>query len=376
MKKFLILFVPLISLANEVRIQEVFFNGRKDSLEVKLNSNLKSNTPLDINEIDNLVDNFKFAKNNNVKVNIEPSTNDGMVNVVIENQKTNPLSLSIGMDNHGENEDTGIYRYKVNAGLSGLILNENLNISYTFVKPINPKRRQTIDLKPGEIVTPPKEEERQKARKNNSLNVELSFPIKTYKIYFDYANSNYKRSILANNDIYDVSGNSNKFSFRLKKQIYRNKENKLNVLAKYSYTNRKSYIEDVLLENENLNDISLGLEYENKALFAKSMYSYNIENKINSIDNELSIKKDITKDLKAELEIKNHLEKENNSLDLKLKANYKILYTHLGFETDFNKINPCLKMGLKGNVKKLDYDLSLQYKEKLKLLFDVNINII
>lgn len=370
MKKILIFLLPCLCYAKPI-IGKITYNGTENSKIIWINSNLKTNSSLNISDVDMLVDNFKFAKNNNVNVNIEPSKENGKVNVVITNIKTNPFSFSFGIDNYGKKFDDGIYRYTVDLSSSGLILNENLNISYTFVKPINPERKKKVELKPGEIVEVPKPEELKKARKNNNLTVELSFPFKNTKTYLTYSYKEYKKSILGNNDIYDVSGNSHRAGIKLNTLVKRDKVSKLSVVTAYDYTNRKSYIEDVLLSNDKIHEIHLGYEYEYKNIYLENIYNYNISENIPSFDTKLVINKGQV----ISANINNHLEKNNNSLETSIDFEHKGIYSKIGLVTDFKEVNPDLKLGIRKKIWKFNVDTSLNYSKSFRCLFNIKFSI-
>ena len=64
MKKYLLLLLPIIN--NIIK-----YNGISDSNELYYNSTIQKGEELNISKIDRLVDNFKFSKSNDVKVDIE-----------------------------------------------------------------------------------------------------------------------------------------------------------------------------------------------------------------------------------------------------------------------------------------------------------------
>ena len=138
MKKYLLLLLPIISNGNNI-IDDIKYNGISDSNELYYNSTIQKGEELNISKIDRLVDNFKFSKSNDVKVDIEPSEKEGHINILVNNKKkSNSLTLSVGVDNYGNSIEDGIYRYNIELGSSGIILNENINILYIFVSPKNP----------------------------------------------------------------------------------------------------------------------------------------------------------------------------------------------------------------------------------------------
>ena len=64
MKEYLLLLLPIIN--NIIK-----YNGISDSNELYYNSTIQKGEELNISKIDRLVDNFKFSKSNDVKVDIE-----------------------------------------------------------------------------------------------------------------------------------------------------------------------------------------------------------------------------------------------------------------------------------------------------------------
>lgn len=356
MKKIIVFLMPFIAYSNsETKVNKIIYNNQEDSLAIFFNSNIKENSKFDIAEIDTLVDNFKFAKNNDINVNIEPTEESGKVNLVVKNTKSNPLSLSFSFDNQGSEENK--YRYTFDVGTSGLFLSENIKLSYTFTPEIEPDR--TIE-----------ENKFQEARRNNNLMFQLNFPFKSFQTYFTYSYSDYKRSILGNNDIYDVSGNSNRYDLNIKTLFYRNKKHKLKIITGYSHILRNSYLEDVLIEKENQNHLKLGFEYELGENKIESIYTYKIEENKSMLDSSIKLKK---KDVV--MNINNHLEKDRNKADVVVDLDLKKVYLALGFHTDFRKANPILRLGYKQDIWKINIDTSLNYETEFKWLFNIKFNV-
>ena len=345
MKKYLLLLLPIISNGNNI-IDDIKYNGISDSNELYYNSTIQKGEELNISKIDRLVDNFKFSKSNDVKVDIEPSEKEGHINILVNNKnKTNSLTLSVGVDNYGNSIEDGIYRYNIELGSSGIILNENVNISYTFVSPKNPIREEKEELGIGESIKEKDISSLEKARINNNLNIDISFPIRDREYYITYNNSYYKKSIIGNNDIYDISGSENKLDTKIKYEVYREKKNKINLIGKYSYTHKESNLEDVLLTVDNITDIGLGIEYIEEGIKIESIYLQRYLPYIKHILNtDISLSKQLDNDTSIGLDVKSVIERRNSSLNVKGKLNYKAIYTEAGFNTDYVNINPIIKM--------------------------------
>lgn len=380
MRKFFIFFIQILAYSNSIIIDKITYNGKENSDEISINSYLKENSLLDISKIDTLVDNFKFVKNNNININIEPSKENGHVNLVITNTKTNPFSFYFTFDNHGKNFDDGKYRYTLDLSSSGLVLNENVNLTYTFVTPIEPVRdykKKINELKPGEILDDPPINQLQKARKNNNVVLEISYPIKNIQNYINYSYKDYKKSILGNNDIYDVSGNSHRLELKIKTLLHRFKDEKFNLITSYSYTRRKSYLDDVLLSRDNINEFNIGIEYINNTFNFKNIYTYIIENQnqTHSIDTQIDFKKYLENGILLGFNLSNHLQKHNNSIQIKTTSSYDIFYVTLGINTNFKNISPILVVGIRKNIAKFNIDTSLNYDNNFKWLFSIKTNI-
>lgn len=380
MRKFFIFFIQILAYSNSIIIDKITYNGKENSDEISINSYLKENSLLDISKIDTLVDNFKFVKNNNININIEPSKENGHVNLVITNTKTNPFSFYFTFDNHGKNFDDGKYRYTLDLSSSGLVLNENVNLTYTFVTPIEPVRdykKKINELKPGEILDDPPINQLQKARKNNNVVLEISYPIKNIQNYINYSYKDYKKSILGNNDIYDVSGNSHRLELKLKTLLHRFKDEKFNLITSYSYTRRKSYLDDVLLSRDNINEFNIGIEYINNTFNFKNIYTYIIENQnqTHSIDTQIDFKKYLENGILLGFNLSNHLQKHNNSIQIKTISSYDIFYVNLGINTNFKNISPILVVGIRKNIAKFNIDTSLNYDNNFNWLFSIKTNI-
>ena len=376
MKEYLLLLLPIISNGNNI-IDDIKYNGISDSNELYYNSTIQKGEELNISKIDRLVDNFKFSKSNDVKVDIEPSEKEGHINILVNNKKkSNFLTLSVGVDNYGNSIEDGIYRYNIELGSSGIILNENVNISYTFVSPKNPIREEKEELGIGESIEEKDISSLEKARINNNLNIDISFPIRDRECYITYNNSYYKKSIIGNNGIYDISGSTNKLDTKIKYEVYRKKKNKINLIGKYSYTHKESYLEDVLLNVDNITDIGLGIEYIEEGIKIESIYLQRYLPYIKHILNtDISLSKQLDNDTSIGLDVKSVIERRNSSLNVKGKLNYKAIYTEAGFNTDYVNINPIIKMGLKSSFENISLDTSLNYDKELKWLFNLKYNI-
>ena len=367
MKKLILILIPFILQATE--IDKIIYNGKEGSSDVSLNSDLKSGENLDISKIDELVSNFKYVKNNNIEIKIEPSNIEDKSNIVITNKKTNPFKLSLSFDNYGENSEEGKYRYNISTGLEGLILNEKLDITYTFVRPIQPNRKESknIDeLLPGEEIEEVKD--KRKVRRNENLNINLSFPIKNNKIYLIYSNSKYLKSILTENDnIYDIYGVSDKYEIKIDKKL--NKE--INLITSYSYIDKKSYVEDVLSSRDEIHNISIGL---NSKIKEDHKLLLRMDNKVANQKYIPSLTIDY--EYKDIFNMINTIENRELNTILNLKLKYKNIYSNIGFDTNYKSFTPKATLGLNFDISKLNVDMSLEYNKIFKILFALKLDVV
>ena len=150
----------------------------------------------------------------------------------------------------------------------------------------------------------------------------------------------------------------------------------ISLIGKYSYTHKESYLEDVLLNVDNITDIGLGIEYIEEGIKIESVYLQRYFPYIKHILNtDISLSKQIDNDTSIGLDIKSVIERRNSSLNTKGKLNYKAMYTELGFNTDYININPIVKIGLKSSFENISLDTSLNYDKELKWLFNLKYNI-
>ncbi|WP_197035262.1 ShlB/FhaC/HecB family hemolysin secretion/activation protein, partial [Oceanivirga salmonicida] len=239
--------------------------------------------------------------------------------------------VSFSYNNHGNDFDTGIYKYTVNAGLEGVLLNEKLDISYTFVQPIKPDRSDNID-----------KDERKKARENGTLDLKLSFPIGITETSINYSRSDYKRSVITlAEEIFDLIGSTDNVGIESKITVYRKKDKKVKLINEYSYSYKKSKLEDAQIEKSHTHTIKNGIEYTDSVVQFKNIMT-------NVIDNKL--KHSIAYDGNLEYSYKNskfilnsHIAKRDFSLETKAKLTYKMLYSELGVKYDYpNKVYPVI----------------------------------
>lgn len=133
----------------------------------------------------------------------------------------------------------------------------------------------------------------------------------------------------------------------------------------------ESYIEDVLLSNDKIHEIHLGYEYEYKKIYLENIYNYNISENIPSFDTKLVINKGQV----ISVNINNHLEKNNNSLETSIDLEHKGIYSKIGLVTDFKEVNPDLKLGIRKKLWKFNVDTSLNYSKSFRCLFNIKFSI-
>ncbi|WP_197416986.1 hypothetical protein, partial [Streptobacillus felis] len=249
------------------------------------------------------------------------------------------------------------------------ILNEKLDKSYIFVRPILPNRKavKSVDeLLPGEELE--EVSDKRRSRRNENLDINLSFPIKNNKIYLKYSNTRYLRSIITDNEnIYDISGLSNRYEIKVDRKL-----NKfIDLISSYSYIDRRSYVEDVLSRRDSIHNFSIGLDSRIKE---DHKLSLKLNNKIENGRYIPSFNLDYG--YRDVLSVRNIIENKeiDTSLDINLK--YKKLYSKIGFDTDYRSFNPRLKFGINLDISRLNIDSSLEYNKRFRALFALKFDIV
>lgn len=347
------------------KIDKIFYNGKENKIPVYLSSGIRREKEYKVEDIDTLIENFNYAKSNDMNVVIEPSEKEGYSNILIENKKKNPFYLSFAFDNHGTNEDDGIYRYTINSGLEGLILNEKLDISYTFVNPIIPERDdEEID-----------KDEREKARENGILNISLSFPIGISENIIAYSNSRYKKSIeTLSEEIYDISGSTDKVELKNKLIVYRKKDHKVKLSNTYSFEYKTSHLEDSDIKNEYIHTIKNSLEYSNRNIRYDNVLTNTINNGVHNIYYDSDI--EYTGQNFSYI-LSGHIEKDKYNIEGKVKASHDFLYLEFGAKYIYPDIlYPISKFGIRKNLWRFTLDSSVETGQETKFLFSVKFTVI
>ena len=196
----------------------------------------------------------------------------------------------------------------------------------------------------------------------------LSFPIKNNKVHLIYANSRYLKSIITeNNNIYDISGSSNRYEIKLDSKINKS----INLISSYSYIDRKSYVEDVLISRDKIHNISIGL---NSKIKEEHKLLLRIDNKI--INQEYVPSLTIDYGYKDILSISNILENKELNTELNLKLKYKNLYSNIGFNTNYKSFMPKVRVGLNFDISRLNLDTSIEYDKRFRALFALKFDIV
>lgn len=355
MKKLLFICIFSIFSYSDI-VNKIKYNNNENTIELFLSSPIIKGEKFSIEKVDMLVDNFKYAKNNNIEVNIEP-LQEG-INIYVYNKKTNPLSLELSFDNYGIDEEDK-YRYGINSTLEGLFINEKIDLEYIFTPSKIYERKNIEDLEIGDEL----EEDSRKSNKNETFNFNLSMPLRNNKIYFIYSNSNYLKSIESeNNNIYDLSGDSNNYELKLDTLVYKNKNYSLNIINSYRHMDRKTYIYDTEISNDKMNIfqtslknkidnhiISLGVEN----IFENGKYKFKVLNSYEYADI---------------FKLKNEYIENALISDISLNLKYDKFYNTFNLKTDYQKIETKIKSGVVFDIKDLNIDMALEYEKDLRFL--------
>ncbi|MDO5089807.1 MAG: ShlB/FhaC/HecB family hemolysin secretion/activation protein [Leptotrichiaceae bacterium] len=257
------------------KIDKIKLNHNRfgDKLKIFFNKPVTEKNILNIKDIDTMTDNFNKNSSNSFAVNIEPSNKEGYSNIVAKNEVKGKTTVSVGYNNHGD-EQGGKNRAKIALDIeSPLGINDLLSMNIQGVKRKKVNRDWKIpeaSLLPGQIAPngpftgyDPNMHGLLPPQRNTLLwNIIYRVPLRSYSLTLSGNKSVYRRSTYAYNTIYDLSGSSTAITANLSKIIYRDNRNKLIGNIEIKRKNSKSYFEDVELTDRNLTIGTIGLNYD------------------------------------------------------------------------------------------------------------------
>lgn len=367
MKKIVFLLLNSVIL-NATIVDKIIYNGGINKNTIFFNSNLKEGDKLDIKKVDMLVENFKLSASNNIIVNIEPSDKKNYSNIIIENKKTPKFNIGYSFDNKEENKEFGKYRHTLKGYIDGFFLNEKLDINYTFQNPILPIRKNIMEENDEEL-------DLTKARLNNNLNVNLTFPIKNSIVTLIYSNTHTKQSIITpNENIYDIENKINRYKINLKNRIYIEKENKIILKGEYEYIDKNTYIEDFKISDSKIHNLNLSVN------LIKNKHNLEIgfiqEFQKEKYDPKFSFQYSYEFNENNTLKLENLITRNEMTSNLSYLYNKNNFYTNVGLEFAENKVKPKFNIAYRKKYKNLFFDVELEYNNYIiRPLFSFGIDI-
>lgn len=194
--------------------------------------------PLNLREIEQGLDQLNRLRSAAATIQFVPGTEAGATEVVIRYQRANPLNLSLGYNNSGQ-ESTGLY--KANLGLgwdSPLGLSDFLHISHS---------------------TNARDRSAQRQSESSSVHYTVPFGHWTWSVnasQFEYANL-----ITGNVTSFQTRGTSQTLQASLDRLLSRNQNSKTNISLAIKEQRSENYIDEVLLLTSSRENsvVSLGI---------------------------------------------------------------------------------------------------------------------
>ncbi|MDP9500618.1 ShlB/FhaC/HecB family hemolysin secretion/activation protein [Bisgaard Taxon 45] len=242
-------FVVLWGTVNDILVAGEKATDFKDKAMLAVLPNLK-NKLLNVYDIDQMVE-ILNTTNKIAKVNVVASQQKGASNLSIERQRSDWPDVTLSVNNSGtENNANGRNQASLNVAWSDLFgTNDRWSFStgYRFYK---------------------------QSKANQQRNYALSYiqPLSFSTLELKLAESEYKKTLQGENDVYTSSGKTQTATLKLSQVLLRNKETILSVYGELEFKKRLSYFSDIEIGDYHNNKLNVGLSYVTNLGYGK-LYS-------------------------------------------------------------------------------------------------------
>jgi len=191
---------------------------------------------LNVSDIDQALDNL-LRVSYGTKIQIIPDENEGYSNLNFEGMEYDFFNLGLKLNNSGRKE-SGWNQYSGTMGLNNLI---GFNDIFSFYYGYN-------DLK-------------QKTDSQKSWSLSYSIPVGYWSFDTSYYRSEYKKIIGGNFGGYNSDGNSERYSNRINRVLFRNNNHKLSAYTSVEVKNNLNRIIDTVIDvsSKRYSNITLGI---------------------------------------------------------------------------------------------------------------------
>ena len=194
---------------------------------------------LNLRDLENSVETINKLKSNHATIKLIPGDITGTTNIEIDNNVTNRVHGTIGLDNFG-NETTGRVQGNLELNIDNLLgINDQLSIF------LNSTDKHTS------------------IENSKGSGYQYSLPIGG-KIFtsFRYRKNTYKQVIHASVTDYDSTGETSIYTLNLGYKLFHNKNNRINIGAFVSHYKSENYISDALIETSSYRLSKAGVNFD------------------------------------------------------------------------------------------------------------------
>ncbi len=206
-------------------VEKIFFTGESESRwKVKTAFAFQEGKVLNIRDLENALENVNRLPSNNAKLNLLPGSKHGQTKVAIDNEKSSPLRVTLGVTGEENLEDE----------------NPDLTLTLHYDNLFNINDMLGITVNGSKI-----QEEYQGTR---GFEVNYSFPIGSFLYELIYSETSYRQEVVGINDNYLSEGETIGRKLRINKKLFRDQTNKYEAKASINHKDTKNYFEKELVE--------------------------------------------------------------------------------------------------------------------------------
>ena len=242
------------------KIKIVIEEGKLEKLEIRDNSKLNNvlpfrrttqkffafpslwkNEAVNLRDIEQGIDQINRLSSQNAKISLDPSEKEGYSNVIIDNQIGHLATVSLGVDNSGQ-QSTGRIKRKASINYDNLLgINDNIYLNYSQSNGV-PLFGSSKGFN-NEIGT----NDNSNTRFSKAFYSAFSVPFGYWTAGTSYSYSKYLLTTAGTASLIKSSGNSEAKTYYLDRVLSRGKKYKISLKAELGQNDTDSYIEDTYI---------------------------------------------------------------------------------------------------------------------------------
>ena len=242
------------------KIKIIIEEGKLEKLEIHDNSKLNNKLPfrkntqkffafpslmkneaVNLRDIEQGIDQINRLSSQNAKISLDPGQKAGYSNVIIENQIGHQATLSLGVDNSGQ-QNTGRIKHKTSFNYDNLLgINDNFYFNYSESNGV-PLFGSSKGFN-NKIGT----DDNSNTRFSKSFYSAMSIPFGYWTAGTSYSYSKYLLTTSGTVSLIKSSGNSEAKTYYLDRVLSRGKKYKISLKGELGQNDTDSYIEDTYI---------------------------------------------------------------------------------------------------------------------------------